>query len=105
MPVGGRSTGRFWKRGRSRKRNPQLAIAITVALRDGTAEDGLYIDTLAQMMAVHLARTHSSQSRPIRTPTIQTMSGWRMRRVIEYIEEHLDGNLSLEAIAAEVEIS
>ena len=31
----------------------QLAIAITTALRDGTAEDGLYIDTLAQMMAVH----------------------------------------------------
>src|SRR6266849_8550594 len=44
----------------------QLAIAITTALRDGTAEDGLYIDTLAQMMAVHLARAHSSQSRPIR---------------------------------------
>src|SRR5207237_100459 len=83
----------------------QLAIAITVALRDGTAEDGLYIDTLAQMTAVHLARTHSSQSRPVRTPAIQTMSGWRMRRVIEYIEEHLDGDLSLESIAAEVEIS
>ena len=28
-----------------------------------------------------------------------------MRRVIDYIEEHLDGNLSLEAMAAEVEIS
>jgi AraC family transcriptional regulator len=83
----------------------QLAIAITTALRDGTAGDELYIDTLAQMMAVHLARTHSSQSRPVRTPAIQTMAGWRMRRVIEYIEEHLDGNLSLEAMAAEVEIS
>jgi AraC family transcriptional regulator len=83
----------------------QLAIAVTSALRDGTAEDALYIDTLAQMMAVHLARTHSSQSRRIRTPAMQTMSGWRMRRVIEYIEEHLDGNLSLEAMAAEVEIS
>src|SRR5213593_2157959 len=31
----------------------QLAIALTTALREGTAEDGLYIDTLAQMMAVH----------------------------------------------------
>ena len=28
-----------------------------------------------------------------------------MRRVIEYIEEHLDGNLTLEAMAAEVELS
>src|ERR1700722_6124413 len=43
----------------------QLAIAITNALRDGNADgDGLYIDTIAQMMAVHLARTHSSRSRP-----------------------------------------
>ena len=38
----------------------QLAIAITDALRDGHAiameyNDGLYIDTIAQMMAVHLA--------------------------------------------------
>jgi AraC family transcriptional regulator len=83
----------------------QLAIAIAAALRDGTAGDELYIDTLAQMMGVHLARSHSAQSRPVRTPPMQTMSGWRMRRVIEYIEEHLDGNLSLEAMAAEVEIS
>jgi AraC family transcriptional regulator len=83
----------------------QLAIAITGALRDGTAGDELYIDTLAQMMGVHLARSHSAQSRPVRTPPMQTMSGWRMRRVMEYIEEHLDGNLSLEAMAAEVEIS
>jgi AraC family transcriptional regulator len=83
----------------------QLAIAITAALRDGTAADELYIDTLAQMMGVHLARSHSTQSRPVRTPPMQQMSGWRMRRVTEYIEEHLDGNLSLEAMAAEVEIS
>ena len=83
----------------------QLAIAITLALRDGTAGDELYIDTLAQMMAVHLARSHSAQSRPVRTPPLQTMSGWRMRRVIDYIEEHLDGNLTLEAMAAEVELS
>jgi AraC family transcriptional regulator len=74
-------------------------------LRDGTAGDELYIDTLAQMMGVHLARSHSAQSRPVRTLPMQTMSGWRMRRVIEYIEEHLDGNLSLEAMAEEVEIS
>lgn len=83
----------------------QIAIALTTALRDGTAGDGLYIDTLAQMMAVHLARNHSAQSRPGRIPPMQAISGWRMRRVIEYIEENLDGDLSLEAMAAEVDIS
>jgi AraC family transcriptional regulator len=83
----------------------QLAIALTTALRDGTAADGLYIDTLAQMMAVHLARNHSTQSRPGRMAPMQAISGWRMRRVIDYIEENLDGDLSLEAMAAEVDIS
>jgi AraC family transcriptional regulator len=83
----------------------QLAIAVIAALRDGNAEDGLYIDTLAQMMAVHLARAHTSRSRPVRLSTPQGMAGWRIRRLIEYIEEHLDGDLSLEAMAAEVDIS
>jgi AraC family transcriptional regulator len=83
----------------------QLAIAITAALRDGTAEDGLYIDTIAQMMAVHLARNHSSRSRPARLPLAKPIAGWRMRRVLEFIEEHLDGDLSLEAMASEVQLS
>jgi AraC family transcriptional regulator len=83
----------------------QLAIAITNALRDGAAEDGLYIDTVAQMMAVHLARSHSSRSRPMRILPARPLSGWKMRRVIEYIEDNLEGDLSLQAMAAEVDIS
>lgn len=83
----------------------QLSIALATALRDGTAEDGLYIDTLAQMMAVHLARNHSTQSRPVQLPLTQKLSGGKMRRVIEYIEENLDNDLSLEAMAAEVDLS
>ena len=83
----------------------QLAIAITNALRDGSAEDGLYIDTIAQMMAVHLARSHSSRSRPVRILPAKPLSGWKMRRVIEYIEDNLEGDLSLQAMAAEVDIS
>lgn len=83
----------------------QLAITITAALRDGTVEDGLYIDSLAQMIAVHIARQHSSRSRSVRLPATKVISGWKMRRLIEFVEENLDRNLSLEAMAGEVEIS
>jgi AraC family transcriptional regulator len=83
----------------------QLAIAITTALRDGSVEDGLYVDTLAQMMAVHLARHYSSRSRPPRMPKTKAISAWKIRRLIEFIEQNLDGDLTLEAMAAEVEIS
>jgi AraC family transcriptional regulator len=83
----------------------QLSAAIASALRDGTANDGLYIDTVAQMMAVHLARNHSSRSRPASLPVARPISGWRMRRVLEYIEAHLDGDLSLDAMAREAQLS
>lgn len=83
----------------------QLAITITAALRDGRAEDGLYIDTVAQMVAVHLARMHSVQSRPARTAGVKTVPGGKIRRLLEYIEENLDSDLSLAAMGAEVDIS
>jgi AraC family transcriptional regulator len=83
----------------------QLAIAITNALRDGTSEDGLYIDAISHMMAAHLARAHSTRSRPVRMAPVRPISGWKMRRLVEFIEENLESDLSLHALAAEVEIS
>lgn len=83
----------------------QLAITIAAALRDGSVEDGVYVDTLAQMMAAHLARYHSRRSRPIRTQGPKDIAGWKMRRLIEFIEENLDRDLSLEAMAGEIVVS
>ncbi|HTA42895.1 MAG TPA: AraC family transcriptional regulator [Bryobacteraceae bacterium] len=83
----------------------QLAIAITEALHDGTAEDGLYVDAVAHMMAAHLARAHSTRSRPVRILPAKPISGWKMRRLIDFIEDNLDSDLSLHAMAAEVEMS
>src|SRR5262249_9484785 len=82
----------------------QLAIAITTSLREGAAEP-LYIDSIAHLMAAHLAKKYSSRSssrRTLPTPIIHTR---KMRRVIDYIEANLGTNLSLEVMAAEVEIS
>ncbi|MBV9503744.1 MAG: helix-turn-helix transcriptional regulator [Acidobacteriia bacterium] len=83
----------------------QLALAILTSLREGTAEDGLYVDSLAQMIAAHLARHHSSRSKPLRMPAAQKIASWKMRRLLEYIEQNLGGDLSLEVMAAEVNVS
>ena len=83
----------------------QLCIAIATALRDGSVRDGLYTDTLAQMIAVHLARYYSSRSRPLHMHGTSAMPGSKMRRLIDFIEENLDGDLTLEAMAAEVAMS
>jgi AraC family transcriptional regulator len=82
----------------------QLAITLADALRNGSVRDGLYIDTVAQMMAVHLARTHSVQSRQTSLPT-PAVSHQRMRQLIEFVEANLDQPLTLDAMAAQVGIS
>jgi AraC family transcriptional regulator len=83
----------------------QLAAAILKALRNHTAEDGLYIDTLAQMMAVHLARYYSTRSGVMHSVQLPQAGGWRIRRLVEYIGENLEKDLSLETMAQEVDLS
>lgn len=83
----------------------QLAIAVLNALREGSADDRVYVETLAHVIAMHVARTHSSRT-PIRAaPSRDGLSRARIRRLLDYIEQHLGEDLSLEALAAEVELS
>ena len=83
----------------------QLAMAVLDALRDGSADDRLYVETIAQLIGVHLARTHSSLARAPRNGAMDGLSRARVRRLVDYIEEHLGEDLSLEALAAEVGLS
>lgn len=83
----------------------QLALAVVAALRDGSTEDRLYVETIAQLIAVHLARAHSKRSRPRRPPPADGLSQPRIRRLLDYIEQHLGEELSLEAMAAEIDLS
>jgi AraC family transcriptional regulator len=84
----------------------QLAIAVLNALRDGGTDDRLYIETIAQLIGVHLARTHSSRARaPREREPLDGLSRVRIRGLLDYIEQHLGEDLSLEALAAEVNLS
>lgn len=83
----------------------QLALALVDALRSGAIKDGLYIDTTAQMVAVHLARMHSVQARTGQLPPVPVVSRQRMRQLIDYIEANLHDHLTLEAMAAQVGMS
>ena len=83
----------------------QLALAIISALGNGTSEDRLYVETLAQMIAVHLARKHSTRSRPRSVPAADALSQRRLRHLVDYIEAHLGDDLSIDAMAAELELN
>jgi AraC family transcriptional regulator len=83
----------------------QLAFAVIHALHDGGVEDRLYVETIAQLIGVHLARKHSTLSRIRAEPPPDGLSRARIRRLLEYIEQHLGEDLSLAAMAAEVDLS
>jgi AraC family transcriptional regulator len=84
----------------------QLAIAVLNALRDGSADDRLYIETIAQLIGAHLARAHSSRARAVcKSESLDGLSSTRVRHLLDYIEQHLGEDLSLEALAAEVNLS
>jgi AraC family transcriptional regulator len=83
----------------------QLTLEIISALYNGATEDHLYIETMAQMMAVHLARKHSTRSRRRQLPAADALSQWRLRHLVEYIEAHLSADLSLQSMATELQLN
>jgi AraC family transcriptional regulator len=84
----------------------QLAIAVLGALHDGSADDRLYVETIAQLVAAHLARAHSSRTHAAQKGVpLDGLSQARVRRLLDYIEQHLGDDLSLEALAGEVHLS
>jgi AraC family transcriptional regulator len=59
----------------------------------------LYVDSIASTLALHLLRTYSSLA-PGRPTTAPSLSGDRLRAVVEYIDAHLGDDLRLERLAA-----
>lgn len=83
----------------------QLALVIADNLRDSSPSSAVFADTLAQMVAAQLARAHSSRAHLPRVPPRDGLSDWRLRRLADLIEANLEGDLSLETMAAEVGLS
>src|SRR5262249_23391452 len=91
---------------------PQLRVlmlavgAELTARRGGPAGAGgpLAAESLATALAVHLIR-HVSAPRPPARRRAGTLPRAKLRAVVEYIEEHLDGSPTLEQLAAVARLS
>jgi AraC family transcriptional regulator len=84
-------------------RDPQLthiAWALEAARRASYPSGRLYIDSLGIALAVHLLGRYSSPHTPRRG-----LSSVQRRRVIEFIETHVDRDLSLARLAHVAEVS
>lgn len=75
----------------------RLALALSDEARSATVASGLFVDSVANTLMLHLLRTASSSApgRPV------PLGGKAVRRVVEYVEDHLADDLRL-AVLAEV---
>ncbi len=80
---------------------------IGLTLLDDSAADTpsgkLFTDSLIQTLTLHLLTNYSTAAVPV--PANGGLSGYRLRRVKEYIEANLDHDLSLGDLAAVAELS
>jgi AraC family transcriptional regulator len=81
-----------------------MALSFLSELRSGGLGGNIYIESLANLLVVHLLRHHSSLKQPLLPPP-GGLASTTKRRVITYIEEHLAEDLSLSAIATVANLS
>lgn len=81
----------------------QIGLALWRELEQPTAAGKLYAQTAAQMLAIHLLRYYTSGG-VIKEPS-QRLTHQQMRRVLDFIQDHLSQDLSLEALAQQAGFS
>ena len=90
------------------KRIDSLILQISLALKADLEVDGVgngfYADSLTTALAAHLIRHYSTRKHVFRAYD-DGLSKQKLNQAIEYINEHLDENPSLAAIADELEMS
>ncbi len=82
----------------------QIGFALWRELELGAPGGKLYVQTAAQMLAVHLLRYYTTGKGDIREASMG-LTHSQMRRVIDFAQAYLNQDLSLEALARQVGFS
>jgi AraC family transcriptional regulator len=82
----------------------QIGLALQQELYAPSAAGKLYAETAAQMFAVHLLRHYAQINYTLKEKT-SGLTQRQVKQVLEYIEHHLDHNLSLAEIAQQSGLS
>ncbi len=81
----------------------QIAMMLLAELRSGSIMGELYVESLTQILVIHLLRHYS-----VLQPAIadcHNLPFRRLKNAIDYIHDHLDGDLSMAQIAGSVNTS
>jgi AraC family transcriptional regulator len=82
----------------------QIAMLLLSELNSDGIMGRLYVESLTQVLIIHLLRNYSS-STPQIAPQHNGLTAIQLRQTIDYIQAHLDRNLSLTKIADVINIS
>lgn len=80
----------------------EIAYAIACELENQTAAGSLLADTLATSLAARLVQKHMGAALPrsARATATRRLDRRRLARVLDYIEAHLEGDLTLDRLAS-----
>lgn len=81
-----------------------IGLALKTALETDGVGSRLYADSMANALAVHLISRYSTRQRTIKD-FVPGVTSQRFQQVLDYINEHLEKNLSLAELAAVVQLS
>ena len=82
----------------------QIGLALRADLEAGSPGGKIYAQTMANAMAVHLLQHFTTQKRP--TPNFGGgLSPYKLKRVLSYIDDHLEEKISLEDLANIAQLS
>jgi len=68
--------------------------------RDGYPSGRLFVDALADALAARLLSLQQRGFAAVSAAPARALPAWRLRRVVDYIEAHLDADLTLAELAA-----
>jgi AraC family transcriptional regulator len=82
----------------------QISFALKTSLAIDGTNSNLYADSIAQALVVHLLARYSTPSPSIK-PVTGCLNRLQWQQVIDFIDAHLDKNISLTELAAIVQLS
>lgn len=82
----------------------QIAMLLLAELKSNSILGRLYVESLTQALVIHLLRHYSAITQTI-TLKQDNLTRTQLRQAIDYIQNHLDRDLSLAEIAGVVNIS
>ncbi|MCA6106773.1 helix-turn-helix domain-containing protein [Bradyrhizobium cenepequi] len=83
----------------------RLSEALAAAERDQSEFGGIYADAIRLVTVARMISADTTPASPVQASRDGGLSKWRLKRVVEYVAEHLDEKVTLADMAAAARLS